>query len=86
MKKQLEKYETVHREYILLLEEDEVDEDVKLAEQLKSACLQMSIDATKFIERSVPDKSYDNKQNFMEQARKDKDAVILRRSQRLFSI
>ena len=66
MKKQLEKYETVHREYILLLEEDEVDDEVKLAEQLKSACLQMSINAAKFIEKIVPDNASNNKQNFME--------------------
>ena len=32
MKKQLEKYNTAHREYILLLQEDKVDDEVKLAQ------------------------------------------------------
>ena len=67
MKQKLEKYNTAHREHILLLQEDKVDDEVKLAEQLKGICIQISLDATRKIEKIVPDrKSTDSKQNVME--------------------
>ena len=61
MKRQLEKYDAAQREYILLMSDDSlVENEVKLADEMKSLCTEASLAAGKAIEKFAIKKERSN--------------------------